>query len=121
MQMPVFLVLFFAPVYVPLSLLSGWIHTVAAVEPLTRVLESAAAFSRDADAVGAVVIVRNRHRSRRRVLRHGRFAVCGSADARPPPAETLRLTSAWHSELAVPGLCKGTGAAAHRVPAARPP
>ncbi len=33
MQMPVFLVLFFAPVYVPLNLLNGWIHDVAVVEP----------------------------------------------------------------------------------------
>jgi ABC-2 type transport system permease protein len=40
MQMPVFLVLFFAPVYVPLSLLQGWIHAVATVNPLTRVLEA---------------------------------------------------------------------------------
>jgi ABC-2 type transport system permease protein len=40
MQMPVFLILFFAPVYVPLSLLSGWIHAVATVNPLTRVLEA---------------------------------------------------------------------------------
>ncbi len=40
MQMPVFLALFFAPVYVPLSLLQGWIHTVASVNPLTRVLEA---------------------------------------------------------------------------------
>ncbi|MGB2954266.1 MAG: ABC transporter permease [Gaiellaceae bacterium] len=40
MQMPVFLVLFFAPVYVPLSLLKGWIHAVAVVNPLTRVLEA---------------------------------------------------------------------------------
>ena len=40
MQMPVFLVLFFAPVYVPLSLLEGWIHAVAYVNPLTRVLEA---------------------------------------------------------------------------------
>ncbi len=29
MQMPVFLILFFAPVYVPLTLLQGWIHAVA--------------------------------------------------------------------------------------------
>ena len=29
MQMPVFLMLFFAPVYVPLDLLSGAMHTVA--------------------------------------------------------------------------------------------
>jgi ABC-2 type transport system permease protein len=40
MQMPVFLVLFFAPVYVPLSLLQGWLHGVATVNPLTRVLEA---------------------------------------------------------------------------------
>jgi ABC-2 type transport system permease protein len=40
MQLPVFLVLFFAPVYVPLGLLSGWIHAVATVNPLTRVLEA---------------------------------------------------------------------------------
>ena len=40
MQMPVFLVLFFAPVYVPLSLLEGWIHALATVNPLTRVLEA---------------------------------------------------------------------------------
>ena len=29
MQMPVFLILFLAPVYVPLALLEGWLHTVA--------------------------------------------------------------------------------------------
>ena len=40
MQFPVFVVLFFAPVYVPLNLLEGWIHGVATVNPLTRVLES---------------------------------------------------------------------------------
>jgi ABC-type multidrug transport system permease subunit len=40
MQMPVFLVLFFAPVYVPLSLLQGWIHALASINPLTRVLEA---------------------------------------------------------------------------------
>jgi ABC-2 type transport system permease protein len=44
MQMPVFLVLFFAPVYVPLSLLEGWIHGVATVNPLTRVLEAGRGF-----------------------------------------------------------------------------
>jgi ABC-2 type transport system permease protein len=44
MQMPVFLVLFFAPVYVPLALLNGWIHTVARLNPLTRVLESGRGF-----------------------------------------------------------------------------
>src|SRR5207248_10826960 len=44
MQMPVFLVLFCAPVYVPLSLLQGWIHGVAVVNPLTRVLEAGRGF-----------------------------------------------------------------------------
>jgi ABC-2 type transport system permease protein len=44
MQMPVFLILFFAPVYVPLSLLSGWIHGVATVNPITRVLEAGRGF-----------------------------------------------------------------------------
>jgi ABC-2 type transport system permease protein len=40
MQIPVFLTLFFAPVYVPLALLEGWIEAVATVNPLTRVLEA---------------------------------------------------------------------------------
>jgi ABC-2 type transport system permease protein len=44
MQMPVFLVLFFAPVYVPLSLLQGWIHAIATANPLTRVLEAGRGF-----------------------------------------------------------------------------
>jgi ABC-2 type transport system permease protein len=44
MQMPVFLVLFFAPVYVPLSLLQGWIHGLATVNPITRVLEAGRGF-----------------------------------------------------------------------------
>jgi ABC-2 type transport system permease protein len=43
-QMPVFLILFFAPVYVPLSLLQGWIHAIATVNPLTRVLEAGRGF-----------------------------------------------------------------------------
>ena len=40
MQMPVFLILFFAPVYVPLTLLTGWIHAVAKVNPVTYLLEA---------------------------------------------------------------------------------
>ena len=40
MQMPVFLTLFFAPVYVPLALLDGWIEAVATVNPVTRFLEA---------------------------------------------------------------------------------
>ncbi|MFL5951242.1 MAG: ABC transporter permease [Gaiellaceae bacterium] len=38
-QMPVFILLFFAPVYVPLNLLQGWLHGVARVNPITPLLE----------------------------------------------------------------------------------
>jgi ABC-2 type transport system permease protein len=40
MQTPVFLIIFLAPVYVPLGLLKGWIHTVASVNPATAFLEA---------------------------------------------------------------------------------
>jgi ABC-2 type transport system permease protein len=40
MQMPVFLVLFFAPVYVPIDLLHGWIEAIASVNPTTALLEA---------------------------------------------------------------------------------
>ena len=40
MQLPVFLVLFFAPVYVPIDLLTGWIEAIASVNPSTAFLES---------------------------------------------------------------------------------
>jgi len=40
MQMPVFILLFFAPVYVPLDLLSGAMHGVASANPITYVLEA---------------------------------------------------------------------------------
>lgn len=41
MQTPVFLVLFLAPVYVPLDLLETWIETVASVNPTTALIEGA--------------------------------------------------------------------------------
>ncbi len=41
MQMPVFIVLFLAPVYVPQKLLSGWIEPVASVNPITASLNAA--------------------------------------------------------------------------------
>jgi ABC-2 type transport system permease protein len=44
MQFPVFLILFLAPVYVPLSLLSGWIHAVASINPVTALLEAGRGF-----------------------------------------------------------------------------
>jgi ABC-type multidrug transport system permease subunit len=40
MQIPVFLILFLAPVYVPLKLLTGWIHAVASVNPATALIEA---------------------------------------------------------------------------------
>jgi ABC-type multidrug transport system permease subunit len=40
MQTPVFLLIFLAPVYVPLALLRGWIHTVATLNPATAFLEA---------------------------------------------------------------------------------
>ena len=39
MQMPVFIILFLAPVYVPLDLLSGWVKAVAKVNPFTAIIE----------------------------------------------------------------------------------
>jgi ABC-type multidrug transport system permease subunit len=44
MQLPVFLTLFFAPVYVPLDLLQGWIHAIATVNPATAFLEAGRGF-----------------------------------------------------------------------------
>jgi ABC-2 type transport system permease protein len=39
MQIPIFLVLFLAPVYVPRQLLSGWIESAAQVNPFTPIVE----------------------------------------------------------------------------------
>ena len=40
MQMPVFLILFLAPVWVPYDLLTGWVQAAASVNPVTLVLEA---------------------------------------------------------------------------------
>lgn len=54
MQFPTFLILFLAPVYVPLDLLSGWIHAVASINPVTALLEAGRGFiSGDPVLVGA--------------------------------------------------------------------
>jgi len=50
MQMPVFVLLFLAPVYVPLDLLAGWVHAVAQVNPVTPIMETARAFISGSDA-----------------------------------------------------------------------
>jgi ABC-2 type transport system permease protein len=39
-QLPVFVLLFLAPVYVPVGLLTGWIHDIARINPATPVLEA---------------------------------------------------------------------------------
>ena len=39
MQTPTFLILFTAPVYVPVDLLSGWVEAVARVNPVTAIIE----------------------------------------------------------------------------------
>ncbi len=44
MQMPVFILLFLAPVYVPLDLVAGWVHDVARFNPATAFLETARGF-----------------------------------------------------------------------------
>ena len=44
MQMPVFIALFLAPVYVPLELIAGWVHDVAQYNPFTALLESSRGF-----------------------------------------------------------------------------
>lgn len=40
MQTPVFLILFLAPVYVPIELLHGWVKAVAGVNPITAIVEA---------------------------------------------------------------------------------
>ncbi len=40
MQIPVFVALLTAPVYVPIALIEGWVHAVAQVNPITPLLES---------------------------------------------------------------------------------
>ncbi len=44
MQVPMFLSLFLAPVYVPLDLLEGWIHAVASVNPMTALMTAGRGF-----------------------------------------------------------------------------
>jgi ABC-2 type transport system permease protein len=55
MQMPVFIVLFLAPVYVPLSLLGGWVHAVAKVNPFTPLIEGGRDLISGGSFDGAVV------------------------------------------------------------------
>ena len=44
MQTPIFILLFLSPVYVPLTLLEGWIHGIARLNPITYILTSGRGF-----------------------------------------------------------------------------
>ena len=75
-QMPIFVILFLAPVYVPLRLLTGWIHTVASVNPATAFVTAGARLHLRRDAfLGDRVCQRRR-------ARHGDGGV---GDARAAP------------------------------------
>jgi ABC-2 type transport system permease protein len=43
-QLPAFLILFLAPVWVPFDLLTGWVKAAASVNPITLVMESIRGF-----------------------------------------------------------------------------
>lgn len=53
-QFPIFLALFLSPVYVPQELLEGWISAVAAVNPVTFILEAGRGFISGQPDGGAV-------------------------------------------------------------------
>lgn len=44
MQLSVFLILLLGPVYVPVKLLSGWLHSVASINPITTLLDAGRGF-----------------------------------------------------------------------------
>ena len=44
MQTPVFILLFLAPVYVPIGLLGGWLKQAATVNPVTAIVEAGRGF-----------------------------------------------------------------------------
>jgi ABC-2 type transport system permease protein len=53
MQIPIFLLLFMAPVYVPLHLIKGWVNTAASYNPVTALVEAGRGFiSAEPDVVG---------------------------------------------------------------------
>jgi ABC-2 type transport system permease protein len=60
MQLPIFLIIFLAPVFVPLDLLRGWVHAVASVNPFTALLDAARSLlagSTDGVAVAFAIVV----------------------------------------------------------------
>jgi ABC-2 type transport system permease protein len=58
MQVPIFLLLFLAPVYVPLDLLTGWIHSVATYNPVTPLLDAARdLIAGDSTTIGVAIAI----------------------------------------------------------------
>ena len=68
MQTPVFILLFLAPVYVPIGLLSGWLKEAAKINPVTAIVEAGRGFMAGAEtkvalafacsiAIGLVMLV----------------------------------------------------------------
>ena len=64
MFLPIFLLFFLAPVFMPLSQLTGWLHSVAVVNPFTRFLEAGRGFISRREP-GCALGVRSGHRSGR--------------------------------------------------------
>ncbi len=44
MQTPIFVLLFLAPVYVPLALLTGWLKGAASINPITLIIDAGRGF-----------------------------------------------------------------------------
>lgn len=59
MMVPVFLLLFLAPVYVPRNLLTGWVEAVSGFDPLTHVMETGRELlaGQPADALGTLAVL----------------------------------------------------------------
>ena len=133
MQMPVFLILFLAPVYVPAALLAGWVKAVAEVNPLTPLIEAVRALlaGGDADVLGAFAI------ALALVAAFGLWAVRGMrraeaagglARARPEPGRARRARGDGRAvgpqgleARAVGPLAQPPAQRGAPVPAARPP
>jgi ABC-2 type transport system permease protein len=57
MQMPIFVVIFLSPVFIPLALMRGWIKQPARVNPFTVFIEQGRNFITGADAKGVLLFV----------------------------------------------------------------
>ncbi len=84
MQTPTFLILFLAPVYVPLNLLTGWVESAASINPVTAVVQA----GRELISGGSPdlgLAYAGGHRAGGRAGRSGPSVACGAP--RPPGAD----------------------------------